>query len=75
MFGQKMEIRERSMNMIFERFSFWYRLKKFIAWTLRYRTKLRVVAERRTSGHPVFGEKLKTDPITLDELKFAEGKS
>ena len=71
-FGQSAEIIEGSIKKIFGRFSSWYRLTKFIAWTLRFRTKLRVAAERRRSGHPVFAEKMKTDPITRDELKFVE---
>ena len=50
------------MNKIFDLFSSWYRLKKFIAWALRYRAKLRVAVKQRRAVHA----------MTVDELKTAE---
>ena len=50
------------MNKIFDLFSSWYRLKKFIAWALHYRAKLRVAVKQRRAVHA----------MTVDELKTAE---
>ena len=60
------------MNKIFERFSFWYRLKKFIAWALRYRAKLRVAVKQRRAGHAMKIVEKKMVPISLEEFKTAE---
>ena len=69
---QSTEIREEPMNKIFERFSSWYRLKKFIAWILRYRDNLRSAVEQRRSGYTAVTEKTNLVPITLGELRNAE---
>ena len=66
------EVRERSMNRIFEYFSSWYRLKKFFAWMLRFRVKLRDAVEQRRTGRVILTENMKIDPITLAELESAE---
>ena len=66
------DVREGSTNKIFERFSSWYRLKKFIAWALRYRAKLRVAVELSRAGLAMKAVEARIDPITLDELKSAE---
>jgi len=60
------------MNKIFERFSSWYGLKRFIAWILRYRDNLRSAVEQRRSGYTAVTKKTKIAPITLDELRNAE---
>ena len=60
------------MSSIFKRFSFWYRLKKFIAWMLRYRANLVVASVRRRFIHAVPTEKSKIDPITTEEFTNAE---
>ena len=65
-------IQESPMNKIFERFSSWYRLTKFIAWALRYRAKLRVAVKQRRAGHAVKTVERNIVPISLDELKTAE---
>ena len=66
------EVRERSMNSIFEYFSSWFRLKKFFAWMLRFRVKLRNAVEQRRTGRVILTENTKIDPITLDELESTE---
>ena len=60
------------MNKIFERFSSWYGLKKFIAWILRYRDNLRSAVEQRRSGYTAITKKTRVVPITLGELRNAE---
>ena len=71
-FLTSIEVRERSMNRIFEYFSSWYRLKKFFAWMLRFRVKLRDAVEQRRIGRVILTENKKIDPIALDELESAE---
>ena len=66
------EVRERSMNSIFQYFSLWFRLKKFFAWMLRFRVKLRNAVEQRRTGRTILSENSKIDPITHDELESAE---
>ena len=38
------------VNQLLEYFSSWYRLKKFVAWILRYREKLKQSSKRRREG-------------------------
>ena len=71
-YSQSTEIRVEPTNKIFERFSSWYGLKKFVAWLLRYRDNLRSAVEQRRSGYSAVTKKTKTVPITLDELRNAE---
>ena len=71
-FLTSIEVRERSMNRIFVYFSSWYRLKKFFAWMLRFRVKLRDAVEQRRTGRVILTENKKIDPIALDELESAE---
>ena len=66
------DIQESPMNKIFERFSSWYQLKRFIAWVLRYRAKLRVAVKQKRAGHAMKTVERKLVPISLDELKTAE---
>ena len=69
------DIRESPMNKIFERFSSWYRLKKFIAWALRYHAKLRVAVKQRRAGHATKIVEKKIVPISLESLRLLRGKS
>ena len=71
-YSQSTEIREEPINKIFERFSSWYGLKKFIAWILRYRDNLRSAVGQRRSGYTAVTKKTKVVPITLGELRNAE---
>ena len=71
-YSQSTEFREEPMNNIFERFSSWHGLKKFIAWILRYRNNLRSAVEQRRSGYITVNKETKVVPITLDELRVAE---
>ena len=60
------------MNKIFERFSSWYGLKKFIAWILRYRDNLRSSVGQCRSGYTEVTKKTKVVTVTLGELRNAE---
>ena len=71
-YSQSTEVREEPMNKIFERFSSWHGLKKFILWILRYRNYLRSAVEQRGSGYTTVNKETKVVPITLDELRVAE---
>ena len=58
---------------VFKRFSSWYSLKRFVAWILRYRNRLRIAVTRRKkedlrqSHHDQ-----KIDPLKVHELEEAE---
>ena len=71
-YSQSTEIRVEPTNKIFERFSSWYGLKKFVTWLLCYRDNLRSAVEQCRSGYSAVTKKTKTVPITLDELQNAE---
>ncbi|XP_068720553.1 uncharacterized protein [Montipora capricornis] len=58
-YSQSTEIREEPMNKIFERFSSWYGLKKFIAWILHYRDNLQSAVEQHRSGYTVVTKETK----------------
>ena len=63
----------QSLNDIFARISSWYRLKRFVAWMLRYKSALRQACERRLRGEPGPGH-TKLRSITLVEMQAAEGE-
>ena len=57
----------------FHRVSSWYRLKKSIAWFLRYRDNLRRLAERKKSRESVGSVRMKDLCfITIEEMQIAE---
>ena len=64
-----------SMNKLLEKFSSWSRLKKIVAWILRYRDRLRASCERCKRGaslalkSTVGGE---SESINVDEINRAE---
>ena len=64
-----------SLNKLLEKFSSWTRLKKIVAWILRYRDRLRASRERRKRGaslalkSTVEGE---SESINVDEINRAE---
>jgi len=60
------------VTRIMENFSSWYRIKKCIAWILRYRANLlRSVARRKANEVKTINND-KPKPITLQELQLAE---
>ena len=60
------------VDRIIRHHSSWYRLKKCIAWILRYRQKLLQACRRRKEGvaKPLVIEK--AEPISLEEMKSSE---
>ena len=61
-----------NMNEIFVRFSSWYRLKKFVAWTLRYRANLLMKTQKRREGDEPRPNEGGILPITVEEMNAAE---
>jgi hypothetical protein len=51
-----------TMNEIFEKFSSWYKLKKFVCWMLRYKSYLRAKKNKDNTW----------SPITVAEMRMAE---
>jgi hypothetical protein len=62
-----------NMSEIFARFSSWYRLKRFVAWLLCYRSALRKALERHSLGEPV-PKHTEIQPMTVKEMQEAERK-
>ena len=61
-----------TLGQLFGRFSQWHRLKKFVAWILRYRANLRRVVQRRKSGPMPLNKGARIEPITVEEMNKAE---
>ena len=61
-----------NLGQLFERFSNWQRLKKFVALMLRCRRGLRRAAYRSKSGLTDLDEATTIEPITVEEMKKAE---
>ena len=61
-----------TLGQLFGRFSRWHRLKKFVAWILRYRANLRRIVERRKSGPMPLNKGARIEPITVEEMNKAE---
>ncbi|XP_028404804.1 uncharacterized protein LOC114527371 [Dendronephthya gigantea] len=73
-FATVAETQEDPLEGIFKRFSSWTRLRIFIAWVLRYKSKLRETVRRRREGQY---ESLKAgviNPISVEELVRAENE-
>ena len=63
------------VNQLLEYFSSWYRLKKFVAWILRYREKLKQSSKRRREGLALVQDSPEDrtyDPLSVDEIDRAE---
>mgnify|MGYP000353277823 CR=1 FL=1 len=63
------------INQVLEYFSSWYRLKKFVAWILRYLEKLKQSSKRRKEGLALVQdspEERSFDPLSVDEINKAE---
>ena len=58
---------------VFQQFSSWYLLKKFVAWMLRFKGRLRRAVAKRKQGQELqFPKEMKISPIDVDELRDAE---
>lgn len=58
---------------VFKRFSSWYSLKRFVAWILRYRNRLRNAVTRRKKGDLLQSHHdQKIDALKVHELEEAE---
>ena len=67
------DIATNALNRIFERISSWYRLKKFVAWMMRYKEHLKKQRTRRKEGKSTIlqnGNKL--IPLSVEEMDLAE---
>ena len=71
-FSTKTETEKNTLNQLFRHFSQWYRLKKFVAWLLRYRANLRKAALQRKSGSMPDNQVISIEPMTVEELDMAE---
>lgn len=69
---------KRDIDKVFESFSSWFKLKKFVAWMLRLRAHLRDAAAKKRQGEAVEDEEenvafeKKFKPLEVEELKAAE---
>ena len=50
----------------------WHRLKKSVAWILRYRANLRKAVARRNSGLILLNKAARIEQITVEEMNKAE---
>ncbi|KAK3752073.1 hypothetical protein QZH41_005572 [Actinostola sp. cb2023] len=53
-------------------FSSWFKLKKYVAWILRYRSKVLCASRKRKRQEKVTFATVKPQPITTEELQHAE---
>ena len=62
-----------ALNRIFERISSWYRLKKFVAWMMRYKEQLKRQHARRAEGQStILQHGTKLIPLSVEEMNLAE---
>ena len=61
-----------TLGQLFGCFSQWHRLKKFLAWMLRYRANLRKAVACRNSGLILLNKAARIEPITVEEMNKAE---
>jgi hypothetical protein len=62
-----------TMDAVLERFSSWERLKRFVAWILRYRANLRKATTRsRKTESTTRSSNPEIEPLTVEEMLFAE---
>lgn len=61
------------IDELFNRFSSWFQLKKFVAWTLQYKSQLRcAVAKRKRSETKLFHSEREIRPLDVKEMEDAE---
>lgn len=71
-FSSTTEAGMTTLSQPFGRFSQWHRLKKFVAWILRYRSNLLKAVGRRKSGSMSHRKAVTIEPITVEEINKAE---
>ena len=59
-----------TIDDILKQFSSWYKLKKIVAWLIRYKANLREARRKRQLGHSMTYGEIRT--IRVEELKNAE---
>ena len=63
----------RLVTEVFGRISSWYRLKKFVAWIMRYKRNLKAqCVNRRNGGSTVSQTKDAITPLSIEEMRYAE---
>ena len=61
------------INKLFDRFSSWFQLKKFVAWMLRYKSQLRYAVAKRKRGEALqFNSERKVNPLDVKEMEDSE---
>ena len=71
-FSANIEVGVTTINKLFGRFSSLYRLKKFVAWILRYRTNLRRAVQQWKSESTLSDKIARIDPLSVEEMNKAE---
>ena len=61
-----------TLGQLFGHFSQWHRLKKFVAWILRYQANLRRVVECRKSGPMPLNKAVRIEQIPVEEMNKTE---
>ena len=60
-------------NNLFDRFSFWFQLKKCIAWVLRYKSRLQCTVNKQKRGETLLVAPTgKIEPLDVSEIEDAE---
>ncbi|XP_074648982.1 uncharacterized protein LOC141904302 [Tubulanus polymorphus] len=60
------------LHDLFQMFSSWFKLKKTIAWLLRYKKKLMLAVSNRHKKEVKYDNLIEIRPITVDELRASE---
>ena len=61
------------IDKLFDRFSSWFQLKKFVAWMLRYKSHLRHAVAKRKRGEALqFNGERKVNPLDVKEMEHSE---
>ena len=71
-FSANVEVGVTTINKLFGRFCSWYRLKKIVAWILRYRTNLRRAVQHCKSESTLPDKAARIDPLSVEEMNKAE---
>ena len=71
-FSANIEVGVTTINKLFGRFSSLYRLKKFVAWILRYRTNLQRAVQQWKSESTLPDKTTRIDPLPVEEMNKAE---
>jgi len=61
------------IDKLFDRFSSWFQLNKFVAWMLRYKSHLRHAVAKRKRGEALqFNSERKVNPLDVKEMEHSE---